>query len=142
MTTPAFPSGTILGYPRIGRRRELKRAVESFWAGRIDSAELPSSRVRGGGALRWPRDTVLYDFTLDADRMALEDLRWISPDFPDWRGHAHVGALSEGGSRNTFRLTNLSMGDGTASANGVLTVVTDEKRGLGVTPGSNVAGSW
>ncbi|WP_309066972.1 5-methyltetrahydropteroyltriglutamate--homocysteine S-methyltransferase [Microbacterium sp.] len=36
----AFPAGTILGYPRIGRRRELKKAVESFWAGRIDEAEL------------------------------------------------------------------------------------------------------
>jgi 5-methyltetrahydropteroyltriglutamate--homocysteine methyltransferase len=42
MSTPAFPSGTILGYPRIGRRRELKRAVEAFWAGRIDAAELES----------------------------------------------------------------------------------------------------
>ena len=30
---PAFPAGTILGYPRIGRRRELKRAVEAHWAG-------------------------------------------------------------------------------------------------------------
>ena len=27
----AFPTGTILGYPRIGRRRELKKAVEGFW---------------------------------------------------------------------------------------------------------------
>ncbi len=39
MTAP-FPTGTILGYPRIGRRRELKRAVEAFWAGRIDVDEL------------------------------------------------------------------------------------------------------
>lgn len=38
--TAHFPTGTILGYPRIGRRRELKRAVEAFWAGRIDAAEL------------------------------------------------------------------------------------------------------
>ncbi|MEV1131033.1 5-methyltetrahydropteroyltriglutamate--homocysteine S-methyltransferase [Agromyces sp. NPDC049794] len=42
MNTPAFPTGTILGYPRIGRRRELKHAVEAFWAGRIDAAELES----------------------------------------------------------------------------------------------------
>jgi 5-methyltetrahydropteroyltriglutamate--homocysteine methyltransferase len=35
-----FPAGTILGYPRIGRRRELKRAVESYWAGTIDRVEL------------------------------------------------------------------------------------------------------
>ncbi len=40
MTAHAFPTGTILGYPRIGRRRELKRAVEAFWAGSIDAAEL------------------------------------------------------------------------------------------------------
>ena len=37
---PAFPTGTILGYPRIGRRRELKNAVEAFWAGSITAAEL------------------------------------------------------------------------------------------------------
>ena len=36
----AFPAGTILGYPRIGRRRELKKAVESFWSGTIDAAAL------------------------------------------------------------------------------------------------------
>jgi 5-methyltetrahydropteroyltriglutamate--homocysteine methyltransferase len=36
----AFPTGTILGYPRIGRRRELKRAVEAHWAGTIDEAQL------------------------------------------------------------------------------------------------------
>ncbi|MFT4157473.1 MAG: 5-methyltetrahydropteroyltriglutamate--homocysteine S-methyltransferase [Microbacterium sp.] len=35
-----FPEGTILGYPRIGRRRELKKAVEAFWGGRSDLAEL------------------------------------------------------------------------------------------------------
>ncbi|MDN3495600.1 5-methyltetrahydropteroyltriglutamate--homocysteine S-methyltransferase [Planococcus sp. APC 4015] len=33
---PALPGGTILGYPRIGRRRELKRAVEAHWAGTTD----------------------------------------------------------------------------------------------------------
>lgn len=36
MTAPSFPTGTILGYPRIGRRRELKRAVEAHWAGSTD----------------------------------------------------------------------------------------------------------
>ncbi|MFB8147563.1 5-methyltetrahydropteroyltriglutamate--homocysteine S-methyltransferase [Microbacterium sp. NPDC056003] len=39
-TTPAFPRGTILGYPRIGPRRELKRAVEAHWAGTTDAATL------------------------------------------------------------------------------------------------------
>jgi 5-methyltetrahydropteroyltriglutamate--homocysteine methyltransferase len=42
-TSPAFPTGTILGYPRIGRRRELKKAVEAFWAGKITVDELEAA---------------------------------------------------------------------------------------------------
>ncbi len=37
MTT--FPAATIIGYPRIGRDREMKKAVESFWAGRAGLGE-------------------------------------------------------------------------------------------------------
>lgn len=40
---PAFPAGTIIGYPRIGRRRELKKAVEAFWAGSITADEVEST---------------------------------------------------------------------------------------------------
>ncbi|MFW7414863.1 5-methyltetrahydropteroyltriglutamate--homocysteine S-methyltransferase [Demequina sp. SO4-18] len=39
---PAFPGGTILGYPRIGRMRELKRALESFWKAGSSEADLES----------------------------------------------------------------------------------------------------
>ncbi|HEY4226269.1 MAG TPA: 5-methyltetrahydropteroyltriglutamate--homocysteine S-methyltransferase [Pseudolysinimonas sp.] len=35
-----FPTGTILGYPRIGPHRELKKAVEAFWSHSIDADEL------------------------------------------------------------------------------------------------------
>ncbi|ART69067.1 5-methyltetrahydropteroyltriglutamate--homocysteine S-methyltransferase [Mycobacterium dioxanotrophicus] len=43
MSTTASPfTATILGSPRIGPNRELKRAVEKYWAGRIDRAELDS----------------------------------------------------------------------------------------------------
>ncbi|MGI5283010.1 5-methyltetrahydropteroyltriglutamate--homocysteine S-methyltransferase [Nonomuraea polychroma] len=35
-----FPKSTVLGYPRIGPRRELKRALESYWDGRSSRAEL------------------------------------------------------------------------------------------------------
>lgn len=38
-----LPQATILGYPRIGRRRELKRAVEAFWAGRTTADELEAT---------------------------------------------------------------------------------------------------
>ncbi|WP_020672766.1 5-methyltetrahydropteroyltriglutamate--homocysteine S-methyltransferase [Amycolatopsis nigrescens] len=40
MTDNPNLGATVLGYPRIGPDRELKRAVESYWAGRIDQAEL------------------------------------------------------------------------------------------------------
>ena len=43
MISSAFPPGTILGYPRIGRRRELKKAVEAFWAGALSADELEAS---------------------------------------------------------------------------------------------------
>ncbi|GAA3244226.1 5-methyltetrahydropteroyltriglutamate--homocysteine S-methyltransferase [Dactylosporangium siamense] len=40
MTTTPFGLSTVLGYPRIGPDRELKRALESYWAGRIDATAL------------------------------------------------------------------------------------------------------
>ena len=33
---------TVLGWPRIGPRRELKRATEAYWAGRCDADHLRS----------------------------------------------------------------------------------------------------
>ncbi len=75
-----LPTATILGYPRIGRRRELKRAVESYWKGEIDqpglhaaAAELrAATRTRlvelglhaEGGAV--PESFSFYDQVLDA----------------------------------------------------------------------------
>jgi 5-methyltetrahydropteroyltriglutamate--homocysteine methyltransferase len=79
-TVPAFPTGTILGYPRIGRRRELKKAVEAFWAGKITAAELETAaaalrratreRLAGLGLGRndssIPESFSFYDQVLDA----------------------------------------------------------------------------
>ncbi|GAA2837009.1 methionine synthase (B12-independent) [Leucobacter komagatae] len=75
-----LPPATILGYPRIGRRRELKRAVEAFWAGRLSEDELVATaadlraatraRLVGlgltaeGGAV--PESFSFYDQVLDA----------------------------------------------------------------------------
>jgi len=47
-----FPTGTILGYPRIGRRRELKKAVEAFWAGTITAEELEAAAAALRAATR------------------------------------------------------------------------------------------
>ncbi|AWB83100.1 5-methyltetrahydropteroyltriglutamate--homocysteine S-methyltransferase [Corynebacterium liangguodongii] len=38
-----FPKATIEGYPRIGANRELKRALESYWAGRISAETFRST---------------------------------------------------------------------------------------------------
>ena len=80
MTATPLPNATILGYPRIGRRRELKRAVEAFWKGSITEAELietarglrAETRARlvelglpaAGGAV--PESFSFYDQVLDA----------------------------------------------------------------------------
>ncbi|MCA0158668.1 5-methyltetrahydropteroyltriglutamate--homocysteine S-methyltransferase [Tsukamurella sp. M9C] len=42
MTAPNF-TRTVLGVPRIGPRRELKRAIEGYWKGSITRAELAST---------------------------------------------------------------------------------------------------
>ncbi|TDD39009.1 5-methyltetrahydropteroyltriglutamate--homocysteine S-methyltransferase [Actinomadura sp. KC06] len=53
---------TILGYPRIGARRELKFATEDFWAGRADADAL----ARTGAELRAAVWTSLRDAGLDS----------------------------------------------------------------------------
>ena len=65
----AFPAGTILGYPRIGRRRELKKAVESFWAGRIDRYELE----RTAAELRSTTRARLADLGLGRDDSSIPE---------------------------------------------------------------------
>ena len=43
MSRTASPfTATVLGSPRIGPNRELKRAIEGYWAGRLDKAQLES----------------------------------------------------------------------------------------------------
>ncbi|MBM7790774.1 5-methyltetrahydropteroyltriglutamate--homocysteine S-methyltransferase [Tenggerimyces flavus] len=69
-------STTVLGYPRIGPRRELKRATESFWNGRTSAADLQATAkelrtnvwttLRDAGIEQLPSNTFsLYDSVLD-----------------------------------------------------------------------------
>ena len=44
--TSSFPASTVLGYPRIGPDRELKRALESYWEGRSSRADLEAETAR------------------------------------------------------------------------------------------------
>jgi 5-methyltetrahydropteroyltriglutamate--homocysteine methyltransferase len=69
-------TATNLGFPRIGLRRELKTALESFWAGKSDEAALRGTAdalrlrhwtlQRDAGIVRVPTgDFSLYDHVLD-----------------------------------------------------------------------------
>ncbi|MCH6551737.1 MAG: 5-methyltetrahydropteroyltriglutamate--homocysteine S-methyltransferase, partial [Planctomycetes bacterium] len=69
-----------LGFPRIGPNRELKKALESYWAGRIGPADLESAAVelrkrnwllqRDAGLHRIPsNDFSYYDHVLDTCAM-------------------------------------------------------------------------
>lgn len=51
----------ILGYPRIGSRRELKKACESFWAGNITEEEL----LKAGASIRQQNWTLQKESGID-----------------------------------------------------------------------------
>jgi len=68
MTTD-FPAGTILGYPRIGPRRELKKAVEAFWSGTLSGAELEQTAAD----LRRATRERLADLGLGRDDSSIPD---------------------------------------------------------------------
>lgn len=98
----------------------------------FDSASMPGTHLTGGGTIRWPHDTILSDFTLDAPRVALRDLWWITPDLPDWHGRGHIVATSFGASRTDYKLDNFDVGNGTAGATGKVRLQVEPARGLGM----------
>src|SRR5699024_4802349 len=67
MTAP-FPTATITGYPRIGARRAQKRALESFWAGRIDAEDFARSvhTLRIGSCHRLAQLGLREDYAIPA----------------------------------------------------------------------------
>ena len=76
----AFPTGTVLGYPRLGPNRELKKALEAYWSGSLsadaleDAARALRSRTRthlsalglAAGDSSIPEASSFYDQVLDA----------------------------------------------------------------------------
>jgi 5-methyltetrahydropteroyltriglutamate--homocysteine methyltransferase len=70
---------TNLGFPRIGARRGLKRAIEGYWSGTIDPEELQSTAAelrrhhwqlqQSLGIEQIPNDFSLYDHVLDTAAM-------------------------------------------------------------------------
>jgi 5-methyltetrahydropteroyltriglutamate--homocysteine methyltransferase len=98
MTHPThpFPSGIVLGYPRIGPRRELKKALESFWAGRstAEDVEATASDLRRRTRTRLaalglatdvpaiPSAFSFYDHVLDTAAVRTAPSTW--PATPRW----------------------------------------------------------
>jgi len=102
---------TNLGFPRIGRKRELKTALESYWKGTIDAAALYATArelrqrhwqlQREAGTDVVPvNDFTLYDHVLDTawlfgavppDYLELADTDPLAAYFATARGHKSAG---------------------------------------------------
>ncbi len=97
----------------------------------LSRGALPDTRFSGGGALTWPHDTTLFDFQVTSPHVNLDDLRWVSPDFPAMTGTGVLAAKSETGARTAYDIRELHLRNGEQRIDGDLVAVTDRKRGLG-----------
>jgi 5-methyltetrahydropteroyltriglutamate--homocysteine methyltransferase len=106
---------TNLGFPRIGRRRELKTALESFWAGKSNETELLQTaaalratnwRLQDACGIVTPpsNDFSLYDHVLDTACMA-----GIIPTGYGWHGGAVSPATYFALARGTGDLPAMEM---------------------------------
>jgi len=114
-----MPHVTYLGFPRIGRRRELKRALEAYWKGDATSAELLDTAstlrqrhwqlARDAGADSVPvNDFSLYDHVLDA-AVALDAIPARYRNLHDADALAGYFAMARGHQRDGHDLRALEM---------------------------------
>lgn len=108
---------------------ELRRDTLAFQLQRV---ALPGTEAIGGGRVTWPEDTLRFDFRFNAPRVALEDLRFISPGFPAMRGRAQLTAVAESNARTAYTVRDLVLRDGRERIDGDLVAVVDARRGLGL----------
>ena len=111
--TSNFPTGTILGYPRIGRRRELKKAVEAFWAGTLSAEELEASAA----ALRGTTRARLVELGLGNDDSSI-------PESFSFYDHMLDAAVTVGAIPTRFQ--RLVKEDGTVDLAGYFTIARGE----------------
>lgn len=97
----------------------------------LERGALPNTVVSGGGAVTWPNGDILYDFQLQSPHVDLKDLRWVSPEFPDYTGSGNVVAKSLSARRTEYTLTDLDLGRGAERVRGDLVAILDQPRGLG-----------
>ncbi len=93
--------------------------------------ELPGTSGQGSGRLDWPSDTLLYHYSFRTPRLALKDLRFISPKFPDFTGSGRVQAASLSTTRTEYDIRELALGGAGSKVAGRLVAITDVHRGLG-----------
>jgi translocation and assembly module TamB len=111
-------------------KAELHSEADSLWFS-LDRAALAATVMHGEGVLSWPRDTVLFNFELQAPELALADLRFISPDFPDLTGSGRVIAYSPNGIETQYDLRSLRLAGGGTGVTGSMVALTHRIRGLG-----------
>jgi hypothetical protein len=109
---------------------EIRQQNDTLWFD-LRRAELPGTRGTARGLVSWPADTLLFDFSFNAGRVALADLRFVSPDFPGYTGRGRLTAVSVGTNVTEYRIPDLDVGDGTARIRGKLTAISHRFRGLG-----------
>jgi translocation and assembly module TamB len=97
----------------------------------LSSGALPDTRFSGGGAVTWPHDTTLYDFQVTSSHVNLDDLHWVSPDFPAMTGSGVVAGKAETGARTAYDIRDLHLRNGEQRVDGSLVAITDRRRGLG-----------
>ena len=103
---------TIPGYPRIGKRRELKRALEGYWSGKRTAAELEETaaairranwdaQIAAGLDLVPVNDFSLYDHVLDTCAL----VGAVPPRF-GWTGETRSTSISSSPWRVAARATS------------------------------------
>ncbi|HKT59904.1 MAG TPA: translocation/assembly module TamB domain-containing protein [Gemmatimonadales bacterium] len=97
----------------------------------LSRGSLPDTKFSGGGAVTWPSDTTLFDFQMTSSRVNLDDLHWVSSDFPAMTGSGVLTAKSETGARTAYDIRDLHLQHGDQRIDGDLVAITDRKRGLG-----------
>ncbi|HEX9895175.1 MAG TPA: hypothetical protein VGA78_14685, partial [Gemmatimonadales bacterium] len=109
---------------------EIRQARDTLWF-ELHRVALPNTLGNARGLVSWPQDTVLFDFSFNATRMALADLRFVSADFPDLSGRGRLKALSRGGLLTEYQLSELEARDSVQRITGSLTALSHKFRGLG-----------
>ena len=99
----------------------------------LSRGALPDTRFSGGGAVTWPQDTILYDFQVISPHVNLDDLHWVSPDFPAMTGKRRPRRAL--GDRRADRVRHpgpAPAARASSDVDGELVAITDRRRGLGV----------